>query len=89
MLIPAAPQVAGLVDELARWQHDGLPLQLHPGDVGWYAMRGLNSTARSLRVWADREAIYALGLLDGPDLDSDGSAPGLPGHPAASRADLC
>lgn len=68
MLIPAAPQVAGLVDELASWQHDGLPLQLHPGDVGWYAMRGLNSTARSLRVWADREAIYALGLLDGPDL---------------------
>lgn len=68
MLIPTAAQVADLVDELASWQHDGLPLQLHPGDVGWYAMRGLESTAQSLRVWADRESIYAIGLLDGPDL---------------------
>lgn len=68
MLTPAAAQVADLVDELARWQRDGLPLQLHPGDVGWYAMRGLEITAQSLRVWADRESIYAIGLLDGPDL---------------------
>lgn len=68
MLTPAAAQVADLVDELASWQRDGLPVQLHPGDVGWYAMRGMEATAQGLRVWADRDSIYAMGLLDGPDL---------------------
>ena len=68
MHTPAAAQVADLVDELASWQRDGLPVQLHPGDVGWYAMRGMEAAAQGLRAWADRESIYAIGLLDGPNL---------------------
>lgn len=68
MLIPTGAQVTDLADELASWQRDGLPMQLHPGDIGWYAMRGAETTAQSLRVWTDRGFACALGLLDGPDL---------------------
>lgn len=35
-LQPATPDSLGeLVEAVAVWQHDGGPVQLHPGDLGW------------------------------------------------------
>ncbi|MFD1846811.1 hypothetical protein [Arthrobacter flavus] len=53
---------------LGQWQHDGGPLHLHPGDLGWYSLRGVTATAAAIRVWSDNDVIAAIALLDGPGL---------------------
>jgi ribosomal protein S18 acetylase RimI-like enzyme len=53
---------------LGQWQHDGGPLHLHPGDLGWFSLRGAAATAAAIRVWSDDGAIAAIALLDGPQL---------------------
>ncbi len=40
---------------------------MHPGDLGWFSMRGPDATARALRAWFSGDKLLALGLLDGPD----------------------
>lgn len=65
------PGVDGLraaVDALRDWQHDGAPVQLHPGDVGWYWRFGAEATAAAVRTWSRDGRILAVGLMDGPDL---------------------
>ena len=65
------PDVDGLteaVDALRSWQYDGAPMQLHPGDVGWFWQVGAGATAAALRIWRRDERILAVGLLDGPTL---------------------
>jgi len=65
------PDVAGLhevVDMLREWQHDRAPVQLHPGDLGWYWRFGADATAAAVRTWSRDGQILAIGLLDGPDL---------------------
>ena len=57
-----------VIDALRRWQRDDAPLQLHPGDVGWFWRFGAETTAAALRTWERDGAIQAVGLLDGPDL---------------------
>ena len=64
---PRRDELTALVSELDDWQHDDGPIHLHPGDLGWFAMRGEEATARALRVWSWRGETVALGLLDGPD----------------------
>lgn len=67
----STPGVDGLgeaVRALRRWQHDGAPMQLHPGDLGWHWSFGAEATARAVRVWRRDGAIVAVGLLDGPGL---------------------
>jgi len=53
---------------LGGWQDDDGPLHLHPGDLGWYSLRGSAATAAGMRVWSDGDTIVAVALLDGPDL---------------------
>ncbi len=53
---------------LREWQHDGAPLQLHPGDVGWYWRYGAEATAAAVRTWSRDGRMLAVGLLDGPEL---------------------
>lgn len=55
-------------DALRRWQYDGAPMQLHPGDLGWFHRFGAASTAAAVRTWSRDGAILAVGLLDGPGL---------------------
>ena len=48
------PEVQGLgeaLDALRAWQDDAAPLQLHPGDVGWFWRFGAPATAAALRTW--------------------------------------
>lgn len=53
---------------LREWQRDGAPIQLHPGDLGWYWRFGAQSTAAAVRTWSRDGRILAVGLLDGPGL---------------------
>ena len=71
MLEVTTPDVSRLVqvgETLARWQVDGGPVHLHPGDLGWYSLRGAEETAAAIRIWAEGATPCAIGLLDGPEL---------------------
>ncbi|MFC8715386.1 GNAT family N-acetyltransferase [Streptomyces sp. NPDC057197] len=65
------PGIGGLdevEDALRRWQRDEAPLQLHPGDLGWYRRRGARACAAAVRTWRRRGRMLAVGLLDSPGL---------------------
>ncbi|MFC7625677.1 GNAT family N-acetyltransferase [Microlunatus sp. GCM10028923] len=65
------------VGELRAWQVEGAPMQLHPGDLGWFRRFGASTTAAALRTWRRDGRIVALGLLDGADLLRLTTAPEL------------
>lgn len=56
------------VAALREWQSDDAPLQLHPGDIGWFWRAGAADTAAAVRTWSRDGRIVAVGLLDGPGL---------------------
>ncbi|WP_030797093.1 GNAT family N-acetyltransferase [Streptomyces sp. NRRL S-337] len=65
------PGVDGLseaVGVLREWQYDRAPMQLHPGDVGWFWRSGGEATAAAVRTWSRGGQLLAVGLLDGPRL---------------------
>jgi GNAT superfamily N-acetyltransferase len=65
------PGVDGLsetVGVLREWQYEGAPVQLHPGDLGWFWRFGPDATAEAVRTWSRGGRILAVGLLDGSDL---------------------
>jgi len=65
---PSVDELSGALDALREWQHEGAPMQLHPGDLGWYWRFGALATAAAVRTWSRGDRILAVGLLDGPDL---------------------
>lgn len=68
MSIPGVEELLPVAEALGRWQYDGAPLQLHPGDLGWYSLNGVEDTAAAVRCWSSAGEVVAIGLLDGPDL---------------------
>ncbi len=78
-IVMGEPGVAGL-DDAARtmreWQHDGAPVPLHPGDLGWHRRFGAEATAAGVRTWRRDGQLLAVGLLDGPRLLRLAVAPG-------------
>ncbi|TDC72877.1 GNAT family N-acetyltransferase [Micromonospora sp. KC606] len=78
-IVLGEPGVEGLseaVGVLREWQYEGAPMQLHPGDVGWFWRSGAEATAAAVRTWSRDGQILALGLLDGPELLRMTFAPG-------------
>jgi len=70
-IVLSKPGVDGLseaVRVLREWQYDGAPVQLHPGDLGWYWRFGAEATAAAVRTWSRDGQSLAVGLLDGPGL---------------------
>jgi len=70
-IVSGMPGVDGLseaVRVLQEWQYDGVPMQLHPGDLGWFWQVGAEATAAAVRTWSRDRQILAVGLLDGPKL---------------------
>ncbi|WP_147917457.1 GNAT family N-acetyltransferase [Ruania zhangjianzhongii] len=65
---PAVDELGAVVAELSRWQSDEAPLQLHPGDIGWFERYGTEATAAAVRTWSQDGQLLAIGLLDGADL---------------------
>ncbi|MFH9061059.1 GNAT family N-acetyltransferase [Streptomyces coeruleorubidus] len=70
-IVLGEPGVDGLgvaVGVLREWQYEGAPMQLHPGDLGWFWRSGAEATAAAVRTWSRDGRILAVGLLDGPGL---------------------
>jgi hypothetical protein len=69
MMTTGRPQVDELSEVLAalrEWQSEGGPMQLHPGDLGWFWRFGAEATAAAVRTWRGDGRLLAVGLLDGP-----------------------
>ena len=43
--IPDVAELDEVVDALTGWQSDALPMQLHPGDLGWFWQFGSDRMA--------------------------------------------
>lgn len=65
---PEVGDLAEIRQVLEQWQQDRGPLHLHPGDLGWYSLRGPAATAAAIRTWSHGPTLLAVALLDGPDL---------------------
>ncbi|MEP7020895.1 MAG: GNAT family N-acetyltransferase [Pseudonocardiales bacterium] len=65
---PDVGQLGDVISALRDWQHDASPIQLHPGDLGWYWQFGANALAAALRIWSRDGQLLAIGLLDGADV---------------------
>jgi ribosomal protein S18 acetylase RimI-like enzyme len=65
---PGPGGLGAVMRVLREWQYDGAPVQLHPGDLGWYWRFGSEATAAAVRTWSRDGQILAAGLLDGPCL---------------------
>lgn len=68
MRVPSVEDVSSIIDVVASWQRDGLPLQVHPGDLGWYQRFGGDALASALRVWSRAGEVVAVGFLDESEL---------------------
>jgi len=64
----AVGQLSDVVRVLREWQHTDAPMQLHPGDLGWFWQFGAEATAAAVRTWSLAGRIVAVGLLDSPKL---------------------
>ncbi|TQI99830.1 GNAT family N-acetyltransferase [Kribbella jejuensis] len=60
-------ELGEVVGVLREWTREGVPLQLHPGDLGWFWRFGVERTAAATRIWRRDGEIVAVGLLDEPD----------------------
>ncbi|MFD2080953.1 hypothetical protein SAMN05421678_104366 [Actinopolymorpha cephalotaxi] len=56
-----------IVEEVARWQTEGAPVQLHSGDLGWAWRFGAQALAEKVRVWHRDGQLLAAGMMDGED----------------------
>jgi ribosomal protein S18 acetylase RimI-like enzyme len=65
---PGVDALGEAVGVLQEWQHDGAPMQLHPGDLGWCWRFGAEATAAAVRTWSRDGRTLAIGLLDSPGL---------------------
>jgi len=74
---PGPDGLGEIVSVLREWQQDEAPVQLHPGDLGWFWRFGARATAAAVRTWSRDERILAVGLLDGPGLLRLAIAPGV------------
>src|SRR4051812_11302780 len=66
--VPCVDELGDVVRSLREWQHDASPMQLHPGDLGWFWRFGAEATARAIRTWSRDGQLLAIGLLDGADV---------------------
>ncbi|MEV0066422.1 MULTISPECIES: N-acetyltransferase [unclassified Amycolatopsis] len=65
---PDAGRLGDVVRALRDWQSDAAPIQLHPGDLGWYWQFGADAMAAALRTWSRDGQLLAIGFLDSPDV---------------------
>ncbi|OYN87643.1 GNAT family N-acetyltransferase [Parenemella sanctibonifatiensis] len=68
MSTPTVAELPRIIDAVASWQRDGLPVQVHPGDLGWYQRFGATGLAAALRIWCREDEIVAVGFLDESEL---------------------
>ncbi len=61
---PDVSDLPGVLDALRSWQLDGLPVQLHPGDVGWQWRLGAEAVASTVRTWSRDGRVLSVGFGD-------------------------
>lgn len=83
---PQPDALDAILSDLASWQQDGLPVQLHPGDLGWQWRFGAASLAKALRVWTANETVMAIGFIDQPTLVRIGIRPSAEQDEELARA---
>lgn len=83
---PGPDQLGVVVAELAGWQQDDLPVQLHPGDLGWQWRFGSVPLAAALRVWTADDRVLAIGYLDEASLIRMAIAPAADHDEELARA---
>lgn len=77
MATPSTADLPAVVDAVATWQSEGAPIQVHPGDLGWYERFGSEALAASLRVWTRGNDLLAVGFLDESELIRMAIAPAV------------
>ncbi|WP_205323723.1 GNAT family N-acetyltransferase [Glycomyces sp. YM15] len=82
---PGIDELGSVLTALREWQSDDAPLQLHPGDLGWYRQLGAAKAAAAVRTWSRDGRIVAVGMLDGPDVLRVTAAPRHLHDPALAR----
>lgn len=82
---PGVGALSEVLGVLRAWQDDGAPMQLRPGDLGWFWRSGAEATAAAVRTWSRDGRILAVGLLDGPGLVRLTVAPDATGEEALAR----
>lgn len=65
---PDVGRLGDVIRILRDWQDDASPMQLHPGDLGWYWRFGAEALATAVRTWSRDGQLLAIGLLDGPEV---------------------
>jgi ribosomal protein S18 acetylase RimI-like enzyme len=65
---PDVGRLGDVISALRDWQHDASPMQLHPGDLGWYWQFGAEAMAAAVRTWSRDGQLLAIGFLDGPEV---------------------
>ncbi len=68
MTQPSPADLPQIIETVASWQHEGAPVQVHSGDLGWYERFGAAKLAAALRIWARDGDTVAVGFLDESDL---------------------
>lgn len=63
---PAVDGLSAALAALREWQREDVPMQLHPGDLGWQWRLGAEATAAAIRTWGRDGEVLALGFLDAP-----------------------
>ena len=77
LMTPEPGDLHDTLRALSAWQHEGSPVQLHPGDLGWNQGFGADALAAALRTWTREGEVVALGLLDDPRLVRLAAAPSV------------
>lgn len=77
MTTPSVADLPDVIDAVASWQIEGLLVQVHPGDLGWYERFGAQALAAALRVWVRDGEMVAVGLLDESELIRMAIAPAI------------
>ncbi|HIV59491.1 MAG TPA: GNAT family N-acetyltransferase [Candidatus Stackebrandtia faecavium] len=77
MTTPSVAQLPSIIESVASWQYEGSPIQVHPGDLGWYERFGAESLAGALRVWSRDGDTVAVGFLDESELIRMAIAPSI------------
>lgn len=68
ILTPTTTDLPDIIDTVTSWQREGLPIQVHPGDLGWYQRFGAEALASARRVWTVGDEPAAVGFLDESEL---------------------
>lgn len=74
---PSVEDLVAVTAALREWQRDDVPLQFHPGDLGWFWRLGAERAAAATRTWTEDGRIVAVGMADHPDLIRMTVAPDL------------